>query len=310
LASRQWTVLVLPDDHTATRQFSVSRARVRTAVGLALAVTGGIAMLAITLFASGAQVHGDARLMAKNAMLEHTVEEMAARMVTLEGGLDRLAAQDEFYRLLAGLEPLDADVLLAGIGGPDADPLEERPLYRIDEDAGRRAFSVTSQLDAMIRRANVLSSSWGEARDELATKHGRLRATPSIAPVRGYVSSSFSSSRLHPLLHRARPHVGIDIVAREGTPVIATAAGRVTAAGRQGDYGMLVEIDHGHGMVTRYAHLSRTSVKAGQVVERGQDIGAVGTTGLSTGPHLHYEVLINGRHTNPRRHILDLDALP
>lgn len=310
MASRHWTVLVLPDDHSATRQFSVSLAAARTAAALVLGLTGGIAVLATTLLVAFAQVHGDARLIAKKALLEHTVEEMATRMAALEGSLDGLAAKDEFYRLLAGLEPLDADVLLAGIGGPDADSLEARPLYRIDEDAGRRTFNITSQLDALIRRADVLSSSWGEARDELATKHGRLRATPSIAPVRGYVSSSFSASRLHPLLHSARPHVGIDIVAREGTPVIATAAGRVTVAGRRGAYGILVEIDHGHGMVTRYAHLSRASVKVGQVVERGQDIGAVGTTGLSTGPHLHYEVLVNGRHTNPQRHILDLEALP
>jgi murein DD-endopeptidase MepM/ murein hydrolase activator NlpD len=282
----------------------------RSAVALALVFTGGIAVLATTLLATGAEARGDARLLAKNALLEREVEAMAARMATLEGSLDRLAAQDEFYRLLAGLEPLDADVLLAGIGGPDADTLEARALYRIDEDAGRRAFSVATQLDALIRRADVLSASWGEAHDELESQHGRLRATPSISPVRGYVSSRFSSSRLHPLLHRARPHVGIDIVAKVGTPVVATAAGRVTAAGRQGDYGNLVEIDHGHGVVTRYAHMSRVSVKPGQAVERGQNIGAVGTTGLSTGPHLHYEVLINGRHSNPQRHILELDALP
>jgi murein DD-endopeptidase MepM/ murein hydrolase activator NlpD len=199
---------------------------------------------------------------------------------------------------------------MAGIGGPDGDVLEASPLYHVDESSGRRAFSVSMQLNSLIRRANVLSSSWQEAEDTLSDKHARLGATPSIYPTTGYLSSTYSSSRWHPILNRPRPHHGIDIVAAIGTPVVASAHGRVASAGHRGDYGLLIEVDHGHGVVTRYAHLSRTAVRVGQVVQRGQKIGAVGTTGLSVGPHLHYEVIVNGRPSNPRRFILDMAAVP
>src|SRR5690606_8584280 len=217
---------------------------------------------------------------------------------------------DEYYRLLAGLEPLDSDVLMAGIGGPDGDSLGASDLYLIDARAGRRAFSASMQLSSLIRRASVLAYSWSEAEDTLSDKHARLGATPSVFPTKGYSSSNFSTSRWHPILDRPRPHTGLDIVARIGTPVVASANGRVASAGHRGDYGLLIEIDHGHGVKTRYAHLSATKVKVGQTVKRGEVIGNVGTTGFSMGPHLHYEVMVNGRYSNPRRYILDSDVIP
>src|SRR5690606_11177737 len=107
------------------------------------------------------------------------------------------------------------------------------------------AFSASMQLNSLISRARVLAFSWREAEDTLSGKHARLAATPSIYPTRGYVSSSFSTSRWHPILDRPRPHAGIDIVANTGTPVVAAANGRVASAGHRGDYGLLVDIDHG-----------------------------------------------------------------
>jgi murein DD-endopeptidase MepM/ murein hydrolase activator NlpD len=310
VASRQWTVVVLPDDHTAVRQFRLSREVLRRTAVLALVTIAGPAALATALLAGSGGGRADAGLIAKNQLLERELEEMAARLETLEGSLAHLSEKDEHYRLLAGLEPLDRDVLMAGIGGPDDDSLEASELYGVDEGTGRRAFSASMQLNSLIRRAHVLASSWSEAEHALTGSHARLGATPSIYPTRGYVSSSFTSSRLHPLLDRPRPHMGIDIVAPTGAPVVATANGRVTSSGTRGHYGLLIEIDHGAGIVTRYAHLSRAAVKAGQTVQRGQQIGAVGTSGLSAGPHLHYEVLVNGRYANPTRYILDMDMLP
>lgn len=105
--------------------------------------------------------------------------------------------------------------------------------------------------------------------------------------------------RTHPLLGGVRAHLGVDLAARMGTPVHATADGRVGAAGMRGGYGLMVELEHGAGMETRYGHLSRLNVTAGQRVSRGDVIGFVGSTGLSTGPHLHYETRVNGRPVNP-----------
>lgn len=310
MATRQWTIVVVSDDDTAVRQFRMSREAMRVLIALGLFLIAGLTSLATAFLVGAGAGRADARLIAKNEVLERELEYMTTQLDTLENSLAHLTSKDEYYRLLAGLEPLDSDVHLAGIGGPDGDSLEASAVYRVDENVGRRAFSASMQLNTLIRRAGVLAFSWREAEDTLSYKHARLAATPSIYPTKGYLSSTYSTSRWHPILDRPRPHTGIDIVAVTGTPVVASANGRVASAGHRGDYGLLIEIDHGHGVVTRYAHLSRTAVKVGETVQRGQKIGAVGSTGLSVGPHLHYEVLVNGRHSNPRRYILDMDVLP
>lgn len=113
------------------------------------------------------------------------------------------------------------------------------------------------------------------------------------------ISSRFSHSRLHPILHERRPHLGVDFAAPEGTPVRAAAAGLVTEAGWSGGFGKMVRIRHGRGMETLYGHLSRIAVKAGERVEQGATLGAVGSTGLATGPHLDYRTIKNGAFVNP-----------
>ena len=117
-------------------------------------------------------------------------------------------------------------------------------------------------------------------------------------PFRG-INSHFNLRRFHPVLKRNVPHLGTDYAASHGTPVFATAIGTVTHAGKRGAYGLLVEIEHANGYRTRYAHLSKVLVKRGQRVAQQQTVGRVGSTGRSTGPHLHYEILKNGRQINP-----------
>jgi murein DD-endopeptidase MepM/ murein hydrolase activator NlpD len=114
------------------------------------------------------------------------------------------------------------------------------------------------------------------------------------------ISSPFSRKRFHPVLKKNVPHLGVDYAASSGTKVWATARGRVTYAGRKGSYGKLVEIEHANGYRTRYAHLSRIRVKKGQSIKQHTVVGNVGMTGRATGPHLHYELLKNGHHINPR----------
>lgn len=121
-------------------------------------------------------------------------------------------------------------------------------------------------------------------------------------PVQGRVTSGFGW-RTNPVTRKRELHQGIDIAASSGTKIIAAAAGKVTFSGWNGGYGHLVTIDHGSGIVTRYAHLSKRSVAKGDSVSSGQVIGTVGSTGLSTGPHLHFEVRIDGEAVNPRNHL-------
>jgi murein DD-endopeptidase MepM/ murein hydrolase activator NlpD len=310
MARREWTVVIVSDEDTRVRQFRLSRELVRMGIALALLLIATLSSVATAFMVrSGAGVT-DARLLAKNELLERELEDLTIRLDTLHTSIESLAQKDEYYRLLAGLEPVGSDVLAAGIGGPDADSLEASPLFVVDPRTGRRAFSTSTQLNSLIRRARVLAFSWREAEDTLTWKLDRLRSTPSIYPTRGYVSSSFSNARWHPILDRPRAHTGIDIVAARGTPVVASANGRVSAVGQQGEYGLTIEIDHGHGVVTRYAHLSKATVRVGEQVERGHQIGNVGMSGLAVGPHLHYEVLVNGQAANPRRYILDSNVIP
>jgi len=135
-----------------------------------------------------------------------------------------------------------------------------------------------------------------------------LRGTFLRYPVDFRVTSSFSRRRYHPILKVRRPHLGTDYGAPRGTPVKATAAGTVTRAGTWGGYGRMVEIRHARGITTRYAHLSRIGVRQGAFVEQGDLIGRVGSTGLSTSAHLHYEFLVNGAQRNPAT--IDLPSAP
>ena len=119
-----------------------------------------------------------------------------------------------------------------------------------------------------------------------------------VAPVPGPISSRYGMRR-HPILGYRRMHAGLDFRARHGTAIVAVTDGRVSSAGRAGGCGIAVKLDHGRGLATRYCHMSRMAVRSGQQVRRGQVIGYVGSTGLSTGPHLHYEMYRNGRAINP-----------
>lgn len=132
----------------------------------------------------------------------------------------------------------------------------------------------------------------------------RLASTPSVMPTQGWLISNFSSRRLHPMLGYRRPHLGIDVSAPRGTPIEAPAGGLVISASWEGGYGRTVEIDHGWGIITRYAHTSKILVRIGDRVQRGQIIALVGQTGLAEGPHLHYEVRVKGEPVDPLKFIL------
>jgi murein DD-endopeptidase MepM/ murein hydrolase activator NlpD len=144
-----------------------------------------------------------------------------------------------------------------------------------------------------------------EELSEAATaRSARWAATPSIWPVKGWVTSGFGP-RVSPFTGQAAMHEGLDIGTAPNSPILAPAAGRVTVTGFDAKMGNMVAIDHGYGIETQYGHLSKVLVKSGQKVKRGDLIGLVGSTGFSTGPHLHYLLKINSQPVNPQRYILN-----
>ena len=295
--------MIVPHGSDSPREFPVTERGVRIAswaagvLGLAFLAFGGYVVTQLGTPAAIAAASENRALTGELAYLQSRVQE-------LQDTIGAIGKRDEQIRLFAGLPPVESEVREAGIGGPGSPLLENDPLYQQNRALGRKAFGARVDLDALLRRANVLLASFDEISDTLSKHADRLASTPSIMPTAGWLSSNFSRSRRHPILHISRPHEGIDVTAPMGAPIVAPASGTVVDVGRETGYGLIVEIDHGNGIVTKYAHCSRVLVKKGQKVTRGEVIAAVGNSGLSTGPHLHYEIHINGRVVDPLTYVL------
>jgi Peptidase family M23 len=307
MARRRWTILVVPHDAAGTRILSVSSTALLLAAGAAAAVAASLFVAAFGVISHSVGLSRAWQLERDHGALAAEVGRLGRRADGLADRLAVLSRRDDELRLAAGLQPLTPGVKAAGIGGP-VEPWPERDRLLTEAGTvGREAFGVHTDLDALIRQANIIATASEEAADSAVAHHRELAATPTIMPTEGFITSLFSAMRFHPILHVVRPHEGLDITAAWGNPVVAPAAGRVVRVGRDGGYGLLVEIDHGYGLQTRYAHLSRIAVRDSEWVKRGDVVGYIGSTGLSTGPHLHYEVRLNGRPVNPLKYILPED---
>lgn len=308
LKPSHWTIQIMPEGGGGIRHLKLTR----RVAGLALAAGTLTVLLAIGFAASlgfdAARETELLRLRVENRNLSADLDRMESQVVTLDQFIDGLSERDQQIRLLAGLPYLDPDVQAVGVGGPLVGDPSHEEFLRLSGNLATRALAASYDVDKLVRRVELLDASLDEAMDSVAAHEQVFRARPSIRPVQSpdsWISSSFSRSRFHPVLLVNRPHPGMDISARVGTPFLATAAGRVTYAGTRVGYGKTIEIDHGYGYVTRYAHAASISVKRGQRVRRGEVIGEIGKTGLATAPHLHYEVLVNDRAANPRNYLLD-----
>ena len=300
----RWTFLVVRGEDSPLKQYSFSSRFLRVA-------TGGVATVALLLVGYVLAVGLDgysrlqtSRLEARNEALRIEFEQFQHRIGLLESTLDEVAANDARFRGLAGLESIDPEVLQAGVGGPGLGSLESYALLSVDPVASKIAFAVSYDLNELERRARLLSASLAEATDSVLAHRDLLESTPSILPTNGWTSSSFSTSRMHPLHNRLLPHPGIDISAIKGTSIFAAAKGRVVRAGWIVGYGNTIEIDHSFGYSTLYGHADKLIAQPGQEVQRGDVIAQVGSSGIATSAHLHYEVRVNGVAQNPANFIL------
>lgn len=302
MATRQWTVVLVPHGAGGSRTVSVSLRGVQILAGLI-----GVVVLAAAVFGYGVVTRAVnltrlERLERRNEFLAEELDRAQRLLASVGDTLDQIAERDQLVRLLAGLEPTDPDVQLAGVGGP-AGAWSTREQVLSEAPEGLLALDLRTQLDDYLRRANLLSQSYEEALDSLRSHSDRLERTPSISPIAAqdaWLTSGFARMRMHPIYHEVRPHEGIDVSAPEGTPIQAPASGIVQNVRTMSGYGRTVTVDHGNGVVTFYAHCSRVLVRVGQRVRRGDKLAEVGRTGIATGPHLHYEVIVNGRAVDPK----------
>lgn len=256
-----------------------------------------LAIIALSLLTNFVGTPAEIRLKDENRILQEQLSKTSTSISTLEDELQRIAQLDnEMYRTILGVEPLSQDVRIAGIGG--ADPYAHFDFY--NKNTSELLRSTASRIDQLERRIGIQKHSFDEIKAYYNQNQTRLRNMPAIKPANGIIISGFGM-RTHPILRYNRMHEGVDFRAEVNTEVFATGNGVITFAGRRGAYGNLVEIDHGFGIITRYAHLStfESGIRTGTEVERGQVIAYSGNTGRSAGPHLHYEVLVDGSPNDP-----------
>ena len=203
---------------------------------------------------------------------------------------------DNFYRVIMGTERVSRAKRYAGFEN------ENRYNHLNTLHDAELIKNLTRKMDMLDRQLYVQIKSFDELQKLAETNKDRIRHIPSIQPIAQKHMRKMASgygTRRDPIYGTRKFHEGLDFAADKGTPVYATADGKVVNASWESGYGNLVEIDHGYGYVTRYAHLSKFKVKEGQTVKRGDLIAETGNTGKSTGPHLHYEVRYNGAPQNP-----------
>ena len=302
-AERRWTVMLVPHGSGSSRAVEVSQTVVKALIGIGSVVALLFLVLGGTALSRGVNVTKSRALERENQLLASEIQRLRERLVGLRDTMNTFSEREQAMRLLAGLTPVDQDVQQAGIGGPSGQ-WSERDSLAASGPNGRQALAARIDMDQLTRRANILVRTINEAYDSASSQRARYAALPSIMPTKGWLTSAFAREREHPILHLARPHEGMDLSARMGTEIEAPAAGVVTQVSWVEGYGNMLTIDHGYGLVTRYAHCSKILVVRGQRVKRGQQIALVGNTGLSTGPHLHYEVWVNGRPVNPMKYVL------
>ncbi len=239
---------------------------------------------------------------------EKTLEEqnnqilsMANKLKSVQSDLQRVQQFNSKLRVMINLEQDQGDTA-SSMGGSRPKDFSESylPIHR-QELLARKMHSFLNQLNTEVRMEEVQQQ---ELMQQFRENRELLASTPSIWPSEGFVSSPFGMRR-SPFTGRREFHKGIDITNRKGTPIYAPAKGTVSFSGVDGGYGNCVVISHGDGISTRYAHMQRFVVKEGQSVTRGELIGYIGNSGRSTGPHLHYEVRLNGVCVNPMRYILN-----
>ena len=300
----RWTFLLVRDGHSAIKQYALSSRRLQVLVGGGLLAAIILIGYALTIGVDGYARLRSAQLDTRNTVLQDELQEFQMRVDHLESTLNQIAQDDARFRSIAGLESIDSEVLQAGVGGPGLVGPEAHSLWTIDPSISENLFEVSYDLNQLERRARLLSSSLEEATDSLLAHRDLLESTPSILPTPGWLSSSYSESRMHPIHNRPLPHPGVDISAPKGTSIYAAAKGKVIKAGWIVGYGLTIEIDHGFGYVTLYGHASELVASQGEEVHRGDVIARVGSTGIATSPHLHYEVRVQGIAQNPANFIL------
>jgi len=248
------------------------------------------------------KVYELSRLRQKSQAQKFQIQFFSDRIEDLEKELSKMKNFDRKIRIIANLEKGQDTTPIMGLGG--SSPSDIREKLKRENDENGLIQQMRSDIERLKSEAMSREESLSELEKLLQSKKEMLAHTPSIWPTVGWVTSGFGF-RTNPFTGLPQMHEGMDISNRVGTPVIASADGIISDIREDWSLGKILLISHGFGMTTRYAHLNKVLVRIGQKVKRGDKIAEVGTSGRATGPHLHYEVRLNGVPANPMRYILN-----
>ncbi len=296
-----FTFMFLPGPNARVRTLSISKSALKS-VFLSLVAVFVISLYLVYEYNNVKDKVWELQTAREELMQQKAqVQSFALNLLDYKRQMFLLRDLDTKLRRVVSLGPRDKAQQVLGIGGPDELGLQNLATLgeKKQEEVLKEMHQELSQLKGAASRQEASLQLLIEYFED---KRSLYASTPSLWPVRGWVTSPFGN-RTSPFSGILKFHEGIDIAAQTGTPIMAPADGVVIKAGFSTGYGNMVEISHGYGIKTVYGHNSRLNVKAGQRVKRGEVISYIGDSGSSTGPHLHYEVLINGLQVNPIRYM-------
>ena len=303
MMKKKLTLLIFDGTGTPVKQTSIPRMLLPMAFIIVMAASTVLYLGISDYLRLKKEVKDVQQLRSSLQMQEEQVVQHQSQIVSFSNKIEALNAKlaelgnfEQKIRIIANLEPNNDGSSFFGVGGSDPEDLD--PTTMLEQDYRELVRDMHVEINEIDHASHNQQRSFSSIFSQLEGKRNLLAATPSIRPLKGWVSSRFGY-RESPFTGRREFHRGLDIATHAGSPIIAPADGLVTFAGRKGLMGNMVTIEHGFGMVTRYGHAQKLLKKKGTRVKRGETIALVGNTGRSTGPHLHYEVRLNGVAVNP-----------
>ena len=237
----------------------------------------------------------------ENKLLHQKLNKVIGQYESLNNDLDKLLKINNELRIAADLEPVSEDEQMVGVGGGYFD----NTLDFLSDNSQLKLQQAINYMEEVARKINFEKQQYLDISENLKENKKLFKSIPAIKPCKGTLAMHGFGMRVHPILKIRKMHDGIDIITDSGTPVYAAGNGIVDFIGNRAGLGLTIEIDHGFGYKSIYAHLSKTLVKEKQKISRGDLISKTGNSGLSSGPHLHYEIHHNGVKQNPNEFFFD-----
>lgn len=308
MANKFYTLMIIPERSSNVKKLVIPRSLIRTALVIASSL---FIVLLVSLFLSIKYFSRQdlyKETFAKNEFLDTRLRELQSKIATTDSTLSRIQSFEQKLRVVANVEKASDGTAAMGAftKGEMENMSSEGYTGRNDyqNQFGYKTSDMEYRIDDLQIRATLEEQSLHDLYELLKSRQSKLDATPTVWPVRGWVTSGFGY-RVSPFTGANQLHEGLDIAASLGTSIRSPASGRVMAVDTSEGFGKTLLIDHGYGFVTMYGHNSEIYVKPGQRVKRGDVVAAVGNTGRTTGPHVHYELRMNGVPINPMKYILE-----